>query len=131
MPITVKQYEIVVTLEGSGQDAQIVYSAPPGQPPLGSTNASLSVTDLTPGDLVIIVWSPGPNTLITSIRGLPSNVRVEGPDENGAWFASYRASAVKSAWSYCASAKHSTTGAKVHSEDPEIDNTPPPLPPGA
>lgn len=126
MPITVKQYEIIVTLEGSGSDARIVYSAAPGQPGLGPTNSSLSVADLTPGDLVIVVWSPGANTIITSIRGLPTTVRVEGPDENGAWFASYRASAIKSSWSYCASAKHTTTGAKVHSEDPEIDNTPPP-----
>jgi hypothetical protein len=126
MPMNIKQYDILITLQGTGPDATLLFSTPEGQAPLGA-DQSLSVQGDEVGDLIVVVWGPGDDqTQITSIRGLPSNIRVEGPDEQGLWFAAFRASSLTTAWSYFASAKHPTNGARAHSHDPEIDNTPPP-----
>jgi hypothetical protein len=83
----------------------------------------------SPGDLVVIIWGPqNSEIVITSITGFPSVVSVSGPDADGNWMATYQAPASTGRWSYIVSASYA--GSTVIRHDPEIDNTPPPAPPG-
>lgn len=121
---------------------QVTVTLPGTNPPLTIDPESLPVQAATVGDPVIVTFSPGPDTQITGIAGLPTNVSVQGPDQNGNWTASYIASSVASVWTYYVSAQSTGSGQiaasaqavrnKINTNrvadfiDPEIDNTPPP-----
>jgi hypothetical protein len=80
------------------------------------------------GDVVNITFTPGPDTVITSIAGFPTGVVVSGPNALNEWTASYTASSIQSVWSYYISAFYSAAASRTKNDthDPEIDNTPPP-----
>jgi hypothetical protein len=81
------------------------------------------------GDVVVIIWTPiSSDLVITSITGFPTGVTVVGPDSRGNWMATYQGPASQSRWSYIVSASYQ--GSTIIRHDPEIDNTPPPIPPG-
>ncbi|HVE72074.1 MAG TPA: hypothetical protein VNI54_11960 [Thermoanaerobaculia bacterium] len=88
--------------------------------------------DVNQGEDVVITWvptpAPGDTIEITSITGFPSAVSVAGPFADGTWTATYRQPDNAGRWSYIVSA--SLNGSPVVRHDPEIDNTPPPIPPG-
>lgn len=97
-----------------------------------SVSGSSVVVDPTPltvqpdnvGDTIVITFVPATGIQITSINGFPSSVTVDGPASNGQWTASYTALSYAATWSYFVSAG-GTGNTKVHTHDPEIDNTPP------
>jgi hypothetical protein len=83
--------------------------------------SDLDVNDVGTGNNVVIVWS-GDGVELEQITGLPSNVRLTGPDGMGHITGRYFAPTADATWDYTI---HGIIEGQHFSHDPKIHNTTP------
>jgi len=81
----------------------------------------VDIPDVGTGDRVIVTWS-GDGVLLTGITGLPSNVRISGPDPLNQITGTYFSPSSEDTWNYTILG---TIEGQSVSHDPKIHNTTP------
>ena len=85
------------------------------------TAPDITIPDVGTGDTVVITWSPD-NVELQSITGLPSEVRLSGPNAMGNIVGTYFAPTSVNTWSYTI---HGIVEGVLIRHDPQIHNTNP------